>query len=1713
MGKKYMVYDGTLWEPYLNFQYTGLLLPFTLEPATYLFVANGARGGGFPKGVASNFNQFVSWGGTTYGILDLDHTQTFYVNVGGNGGDFTYGETRALGGYNGGGNGGLSSYKDDTRPNGCGGGGATDVRLNSIGTAYKEINVTAPTGLVQVEYLTNALGDKEYIYSEFYGPDSDEALRNDPLNANSTKANGIRHSWLSLNYVPKSYSEIECKVWIDTSSLNRWKTARTEAHLFGLGKNMYLRSYVPSLNGASFVVGEDNKSSTARNVNIPTDQEIIIRIPANSATCQILNPVTREVYLELTVDDVERVDDYESTPNRNIFYFNSNEGLNYETGEYGWSRFYEMKIWENGELVRWYVPVRTSELDKGWGYFCYKRGVFDLVTETYCQVQSMHGPKSLWISADDYYGNIGDADPSPSMLCGNAIPSELEEYHHKKIVPVPRGVTSRIFVAGGGGGTSVQYNTGVTQDYMSYGGGPISGTIAGPNITEFNNGGLRATQSSGYSYGQGQHAEDKDQARKGASTMGTEGQGGGGGGWYGGYSVIDKRYTTGENIAYGGTGGSSYILTADSYKPEGYLDGFEDLMPSLYFRNGLMLPYQAFEGPSFTVYKVATHQPVAGDRIRVPYTGSWQSLTLIPSSYKFKCYGGDGSARYNNADAAKGGYVEGVLDLQETTQLFFHVGSSAYIIATKADNEAQGRQIFDNKATYDASPYPYNYSTPERTAALVAGGETSIRTEQDGNITGPVTVPEGTDEVEYLESDATQYFTNTGGIIQDGWDIECVCELLEPTDYRECIFGTWGSSPPSASYYNRGLAVLPVYARGDERVAFLCGTSMTVSGYTMPRNQKIKITIVQNVLTWYDMDGNVLGTITSGSSRSFSTPTNLFLFECTNGNGGTDPMGIKCNARIYSFKVIKRSDNSLQRYLVACSNQSDELGPKFFNLVSRTAYTRVNTGNAFVAGPVVTPKTEIVSTYSNSVRSRNSRFIVAGGGGAQGSPIGLGGHGGGMTGGDPRGTSTYGTNNGGGGQSSGFMFGIGGIGSSLDNKHLGAGGYGWYGGYATTSAGSSNNDENKGGAGGSGYVLTADSYKPDNYIPDETFWMRDIFTMQGGNSERGITRIEIEVVESPPKVLSVLAKDQNGYKAYDDSTNSWYSITVTGKITPQHFVDYGVAIDVIVSDDGLSFPFQFCICDSYATGISGVYTKVLPPTQHVLIESSADISAVKSSCFDAELDDNVTVNVTGTLNGSVINTDITIDMNDVPEKKSTLYMLQYRVRSKSSAKYQYNPPKKTIENIGLYSTQPHTSIPYTNKPLASEDMPDGKDKITTVKCASACEYNRNIYYILALNNKVLRLEKYNIFTNMSDIVRDDIAITRLSSTGAVGGSLFIKDDVAYISNSDSVNKHISILAIPLDENEAIVKYSDSALGNDPRYYMGANGQSHWYDETKRLFCTANGFMLFDTEERSFEFKPNSVNLDNPWVMSFAVGDYSIMTFVDGLTTTCNMYAKSDFSYISNTGIILPEDLHVVTYDQGYFYIGQMGHIYVYKDQSNHKPTFVKDIVVPEDVESKTPIHIVCTDGCLYIIYDGTDIVCAYNLASMRWTELTLPYEDMILVDDTIHRPVGFRGYFFVPEKQLFVTNANMYSKYRIGENNSYIHIRTNSEEIPGTAAYDYKFISVDEAGLHIHTGYLYKQLTTTIDLQNRIFSTSDYVEGEYKRMLSNSYTEPDDEEV
>ena len=198
---KYLLYNNELWEPYLNFEYKGRLDPFTLQPDTYLFIADGATGGRF----RSSGNQFVSYGGRAYGILDLDHTQQFYANVGGNGGDSTFGTTRALGGYNGGGDGGLSSSRDNNQANGCGGGGATDVRLSSQVTEYIEEDVTVPPeeDLVQVEYISTSWADTEDPYAAI-----DPTRTPQPSHCSAG-------AWIDTGYAIKSNSVIEMTVRID----------------------------------------------------------------------------------------------------------------------------------------------------------------------------------------------------------------------------------------------------------------------------------------------------------------------------------------------------------------------------------------------------------------------------------------------------------------------------------------------------------------------------------------------------------------------------------------------------------------------------------------------------------------------------------------------------------------------------------------------------------------------------------------------------------------------------------------------------------------------------------------------------------------------------------------------------------------------------------------------------------------------------------------------------------------------------------------------------------------------------------------------------------------------------------------------------------------------------------------------------------------------------------------------------------------------------------------------------------------------------------------------------------------------------------------------------------------------------------------------------------------------------------------------------------
>ena len=168
--------------------------------------------------------------------------------------------------------------------------------------------------------------------------------------------------------------------------------------------------------------------------------------------------------------------------------------------------------------------------------------------------------------------------------------------------------------------------------------------------------------------------------------------------------------------------GSSYVLTESSYKPKYYFASYEDLMPSLYFTNILMVPDGAIEGASIKIFRgLHEHELLdPGDTITVPYTGEKQSFALTKGEYKITCWGG--------CTPGNGGYSEGVLNINNDTTLYGYVGSSDWIARLNGPTALKDRMT-DNKLIFNAAAS--NYYNFGKEGQTVGGGATDVRIGSD----------------------------------------------------------------------------------------------------------------------------------------------------------------------------------------------------------------------------------------------------------------------------------------------------------------------------------------------------------------------------------------------------------------------------------------------------------------------------------------------------------------------------------------------------------------------------------------------------------------------------------------------------------------------------------------------------------------------------------------------------------------------------------------------------------------------------------------------------------------------------------------------------------------------------------------------------------------------------------------------------------------------
>lgn len=268
---------------------------------------------------------------------------------------------------------------------------------------------------------------------------------------------------------------------------------------------------------------------------------------------------------------------------------------------------------------------------------------------------------------------------------------------------------ARVIVAGGGGGGGEDNETG------GYGGGEIGGTSGSGTPGS-------QTAPSGY-FGIGGHTSYDG--------------GGGGGGWYGAYpaggQTTPATGSSGSDTS-GSPGGSGYVYTsatASNY-PSGcllnssyYLSAAKTIAGNTSFTSPTGSSETGHSGNGYCRITVIECKNTAlytrinnsmkkatafyfklnnnkiygvgsanynGPVMNFDYTGSVQTATLAPGTYKLECWGGQGGT-YSSYIGGYGGYSKGTITLTEATTVYISVGGAGSSSSTAAGFNGGGTGI------------------------------------------------------------------------------------------------------------------------------------------------------------------------------------------------------------------------------------------------------------------------------------------------------------------------------------------------------------------------------------------------------------------------------------------------------------------------------------------------------------------------------------------------------------------------------------------------------------------------------------------------------------------------------------------------------------------------------------------------------------------------------------------------------------------------------------------------------------------------------------------------------------------------------------------------------------------------------------------------------------------------------------------------------------
>lgn len=734
---------------------------------------------------------------------------------------------------------------------------------------------------------------------------------------------------------------------------------------------------------------------------------------------------------------------------------------------------------------------------------------------------------------------------------------------------------ARVIVAGGGGGGGEDNETG------GYGGGEIGGTSGSGTPGS-------QTAPSGY-FGIGGHTSYDG--------------GGGGGGWYGAYpaggQTTPATGSSGSDTS-GSPGGSGYVYTsatASNY-PSGcllnssyYLSAAKTIAGNTSFTSPTGSSETGHSGNGYCRITVIECKNTAlytrinnsmkkatafyfklnnnkmygvgsanynGSVMNFDYTGSVQTATLTPGTYKLECWGAQGgnsnqsNGTYGNG--GKGGYSTGILNVSTNTTIYITVGGQGQngILNTRTAGGFNGggdgygtnnfgvggggggaSDISLMSPVFSHSSYFINNIRDTNSLLsriIVAGGGGSAgydvsNNAANGGAGGGTTGQDGLSNRVYHGTGGKQTTFGTGGSSEEPkrYSVQakfgCGASASNSTDVAPGGGGGWyggglhcdsaggGSgyvyTSATASNYPSGCLLNSTYYLSNAQTiagnqSFPSPTGSSETGHS--GNGYVRITKLTDVIYLTHAKNDIMDFNYTGSVQSKTLKPGTYTIECWGGQGGTYSSYIGGYGG-YSKGTITLTEATTVYISVGGAGSSSSTAAGF-----NGGGTGISSGRG--GGGATDVRIGQNSLYS--------RVIVAGGGGGAGvtsanaNPCGCGGgeYGGDGYYNDTTGSYTAGQNRSGGSASQtagGITWSTGtqatfGQGGNASGYSCGGGGGGWYGGGGAYD--SDSDSDGCWGGGGSGYVYTSSTAKnyPNGCLLNSTHYLTNAQTIAGNTS-------------------------------------------------------------------------------------------------------------------------------------------------------------------------------------------------------------------------------------------------------------------------------------------------------------------------------------------------------------------------------------------------------------------------------------------------------------------------------------------------------------------------------------------------------------------------------------------------------------------------------------